>query len=58
MTDDTVDALAAQCPSDVPHLVAFYSRYFKEQGRFPVLEKPLLWSGSVTPAGLHNSTGR
>lgn len=42
MTDDTVDALAAQCPSDVPHLVAFYSRYFKEQGRFPVLEKPLL----------------
>jgi hypothetical protein len=41
MTDDTVDALAAQCPSDVPHLVAFYSRYFKEQGRFPVLEKAL-----------------
>jgi hypothetical protein len=41
LTDETVDALAAQCPSDVPHLVAFYSRYFKEQGRFPVLEKTL-----------------
>jgi hypothetical protein len=41
MTDDTVEALAAQCPSDQPHLVAFYSRYFKEQGRFPVLEKML-----------------
>jgi hypothetical protein len=41
MTDETVDALAAQCPSDAPHLVAFYSRYFKEQGRFPVLEKAL-----------------
>ena len=41
MTGDTVEALAAQCPSDAPHLVAFYSRYFKEQGRFPVLEKQL-----------------
>jgi hypothetical protein len=41
MTEGTVEALAAQCPSDVPHLVAFYSRYFKEQGRFPILERPL-----------------
>jgi hypothetical protein len=41
MTEGTVTALAAQCPSDAPHLVAFYSRYFKEQGRFPVLEKAL-----------------
>jgi hypothetical protein len=41
MTEGTVDALAAQCPSDMPHLVAFYARYFKEQGRFPVLEKRL-----------------
>ena len=38
MTEGTVTALAAQCPSDAPHLVAFYSRYFKEQGRFPVQE--------------------
>ena len=41
MTEDTVTAFAAQCPSDAPHLVAFYSRYFKEHGRFPVLEKQL-----------------
>jgi hypothetical protein len=41
MTEGTVTALAAQCPSDVPHLAAFYNRYFKEQGRFPVLEKKL-----------------
>ena len=39
MTDGTVTALAAQCPSDAPHLVAFYTRYFKEQGRFPVPRK-------------------
>ena len=41
MTDGTVTALAAQCPSDAPHLVGFYTRYFKEHGRFPVLEKQL-----------------
>lgn len=41
MTEGTVSTLAAQCPSDVPHLVAFYSRYFKEQGRFPVWERPV-----------------
>jgi len=41
MTDATVTALAAQCPSDVPHLAGFYARYFKEQGRFPILEKQL-----------------
>lgn len=41
MTEGTVSALAAQCPSDAPHLLAFYSRYFKEHGRFPVLERTL-----------------
>jgi hypothetical protein len=41
MTEGTVTALAAQCPSDAPHLLAFYARYFKEHGRFPVLEKQL-----------------
>jgi hypothetical protein len=41
MTDGTVTAIAAQCPSDVPYLVAFYTRYFKEHGRFPVLERQL-----------------
>ena len=41
MTDGTVTALAAQCPSDMPHLVNFYTRYFKEHGRFPMLEMAL-----------------
>jgi hypothetical protein len=42
MTEGTVTALAAQCPSDAPHLVNFYHRYFRAQGRFPMLEKALL----------------
>jgi len=42
MTEGSVTTLAAQCPSDVKHLVLFYSRYFKEQGRFPILEKRLV----------------
>jgi hypothetical protein len=41
MTESSATSLAAQCPSDAPHLLGFYSRYFKEQGRFPVLEKQL-----------------
>ena len=41
MTEGTVEALAAQCPSDAKHLVGFYTRYFKEQGRFPEWEKGL-----------------
>lgn len=41
MTEGTVASLAAQCPSDATHLVGFYARYFKEQGRFPVLERAL-----------------
>ena len=41
MTEGTVTALAAQCPTDAPHLTAFYGRYFKEHGRFPMLEKQL-----------------
>jgi hypothetical protein len=42
MTESSVTSLAAQCPSDALHLIAFYSRYFKEQGRFPILEKQLV----------------
>jgi hypothetical protein len=42
MTESSVTSLAAQCPSDATHLIGFYSRYFKEQGRFPILEKPLV----------------
>ena len=41
LTEGSVTSLAAQCPSDVGHLLNFYTRYFKEQGRFPVLELKL-----------------
>ena len=41
MTEGTVAAIAAQCPTDAPHLLNFYSRYFTEQGRFPVYEREL-----------------
>jgi L-amino acid N-acyltransferase YncA len=35
------EALAAQVPSDVPHLVGFYEEYFRKQGSFPVYEREL-----------------
>ncbi|MBN9520002.1 hypothetical protein J0H58_15990 [bacterium] len=41
LTEGSVATLAAQCPTDAPHLLNFYARYFKEQGRFPVLELEL-----------------
>lgn len=41
MTEGTVNAICAQCPTDAPHLLNFYTRYFKEQGRFPVYERAL-----------------
>lgn len=41
MTDGTVNSVAAQAPSDVPYLMGFYGRYFREQGRFPVYERAL-----------------
>ena len=41
MTEGSVSTICAQCPTDQPHLISFYSRYFKEQGRFPVLERTL-----------------
>jgi hypothetical protein len=39
-TDDIV-TLAAQVPSDVPHLLQFYQRLFRKQGAFPVYERKL-----------------
>lgn len=36
-----LSAVAAQAPSDVPHLARFYKQYFKRQGSFPVYEKKL-----------------
>lgn len=37
----TAEALAAQAPSDAPHLLAFYNRFFRKQGSFPVFERNL-----------------
>lgn len=34
-------AVAAQVPSDVPHLAMFYQSHFRRQGSFPVYEKAL-----------------
>jgi hypothetical protein len=39
--DTPVEALAAQVPSDVPHLLRFYEQYFRPQGKFPVYERDL-----------------
>src|SRR5262249_5186221 len=41
MTEGTVTALDAYCPTDVTHLLEFYERYFKEHGRFQMLERAL-----------------
>ena len=41
MTEGNVSTVAAQAPSDALHLMGFYNRYFKEQGRFPVYEREL-----------------
>ncbi|HXG09498.1 MAG TPA: hypothetical protein VNK04_06885 [Gemmataceae bacterium] len=35
------ECLAAQVPSDVPHLLRFYQQYFRRQGSFPVYEYDL-----------------
>jgi hypothetical protein len=34
--------VAAQVPSDVPHLLMFYQSHFRRQGSFPVYEKALV----------------
>jgi hypothetical protein len=39
--DDDIATLAAQAPSDVPHLLRFYESTFRRQGSFPVFELPL-----------------
>ena len=41
LTEGSVTSICAQCPTDAPNLMNFYSRYFKEQGRFPVWERDL-----------------
>jgi hypothetical protein len=42
LRDSEVDCLAAQVPSDAPHLLRFYQQYFRRQGSFPVFERELL----------------
>jgi hypothetical protein len=39
MESNTFDMLAAQVPSDAPHLLGFYERYFQRQGSFPIFER-------------------
>jgi hypothetical protein len=39
--DTEIESLAAQVPSDVPHLLRFYESYFRKQGSFPVFEKKI-----------------
>jgi hypothetical protein len=36
-----VETLAAQVPSDAPHLLKFYQHYFRRQAGFPVFERTL-----------------
>lgn len=45
METNTFEFLAAQVPTDVPHLLRFYERYFVKQGSFPVFERDI---GNVT----------
>lgn len=41
LSQDGAHSLAAQVPSDVPHLLRFYQQYFRRQGSFPVFELAL-----------------
>ena len=36
-----VSTLAAQTPSDAPHLLRFYQQYFRRQGSFPIYQLSL-----------------
>ena len=41
LRETEVETVAAQVPSDAPHLLRFYTRYFRRQGSFPILERDL-----------------
>lgn len=41
LQDTKLETLAAQVPSDVPHLLRFYQSHFRRQGSFPVFERAL-----------------
>jgi hypothetical protein len=41
LRETETESLAAQVPSDAPHLLRFYQQHFRRQGSFPVFEKTL-----------------
>ena len=41
METSTFEFLAAQVPTDVPHLLGFYERFFVKQASFPVFERDI-----------------
>lgn len=41
LSETRLETLAAQVPSDVPHLLRFYQSHFRRQGSFPVYERIL-----------------
>jgi hypothetical protein len=41
LENSDLETIAAQVPSDVPHLVSFYQSYFRPQGSFPIFERSL-----------------
>lgn len=41
LRETELESLAAQVPSDVPHLLRFYQQHFRRQGSFPVFERVL-----------------
>jgi hypothetical protein len=41
LQETEASALAAQVPSDAPHLLRFYKQFFRRQGSFPVFERSL-----------------
>lgn len=42
LQDDTIEALAAQAPSDARQLLNFYQKHFRRQGSFPIYERDLV----------------
>ena len=52
--DDDISSLAAQVPSDVPHLLRFYQQNFRRQGSFPVLERDLAPDGGNPNTEIRN----
>ena len=41
LQETDLECIAAQVPSDAPHLLRFYQRMFRRQGSFPVFERAL-----------------